>query len=297
MTSPLTRRSALRTLTGAASLAVLGGPAATAQAAMKGNLRHSVCRWCFKDIELDALCASARSLGLASVELLHPSEFAVAKKHGLVCAIAFGPTADVGGVSVGGIPKAWNRLEYHDALVAAYETRIEAVADAGFDQVICFSGNRDGMDDETGLANCAAGLERIMGFAERHRVTVTMELLNSRVNHKDYMCDRTAWGVELAKRVGSERFKLLYDIYHMQIMEGDVIRTIRDNHAFIGHYHTAGNPGRNEFTRPEDTQELNYLAIMQAIRDTGYRGFIGQEFIPKRDPLVSLREAVALCDV
>jgi hydroxypyruvate isomerase len=170
------------------------------------------------------------------------------------------------------------------------------VRDAGFENVICFSGNREGMADEQGLENCAKGLKRLLATAEKYKVTLVMELLNSKVNHKDYMCDRTPWGVELCKRIGSERFKLLYDIYHMQIMEGDVIRTIKDNHAYIAHYHTAGNPGRNEF-EPQDIQELNYPAIMQAIVETGYQGHVGQEFIPTRDKVTSLAEAVRICDV
>ena len=200
------------------------------------------------------------------------------------------------GVNVGGIGKAFNRLEHHNTLVEIYEKRIGEVADAGFTNLICFSGNREKMDDQQGLENCAVGLKRLMASAEKRGVTLVMELLNSKVNHKDYMCDHTAWGVELCKKVGSERFKLLYDIYHMQIMEGDVIRTLKDNAAYIGHYHTAGNPGRNEF-EAQDQQELNYPAIMRAIKSTGFKGFVGQEFLPKRDALTSLREAVKLCNV
>jgi hydroxypyruvate isomerase len=227
--------------------------------------------------------------------LLQPADFPVLKQHGLVCAMVSNPTAEAGGVKVGGIPKAWNRVEYHDALVAAYEPQIKAASEAGFPNVICFSGNRDSMDEETGLKNCAAGLKRLMAFAEKHKVTLVMELLNSRVNHKDYMCDKSAWGVELCKRIGSERFKLLYDIYHMQIMEGDVINTIKRDHSYFAHYHTGGVPGRAEI---DDTQELNYPAIMRAIMETGFKGFTAQEFIPKRpDALGSLRQGVRICDV
>ena len=266
-------------------------------AAGPGRIRHSACKWCYKDISLDAFCAAAREIGLESVELLNPADFPTLARHGLHCAMVSNPTGKTAaGVTVGGITKAFNRLEHHETLVALYERRIPEVASAGFENLICFSGNRDGLDDQQGLEHCAAGLRRLVATAEKHRVTLVMELLNSRVNHPDYMCDRTAWGVELCRRVGSERFKLLYDIYHMQIMEGDVIRTIQTNAAWIAHYHTAGNPGRHEF-EPQDAQELNYPAIIRAIQATGYRGFVGQEFLPTRDPLASLRAAVRLCTV
>jgi hydroxypyruvate isomerase len=208
------------------------------------------------------------------------------------------PSAEVeiGGVKkkVGSIPHGFNRPEHHDTLFALYEKLIAESAAAGFTNVICFSGNRDGMDDEQGLEHCAVGLKRLMPLCEKHGVTLTMELLNSKVNHKDYMCDHSAWGAALCDNVGSERFKLLYDIYHMQIMEGDVIRTIRDNHRYFGHYHTAGNPGRNEI---DATQELNYRPIVEAIVATGFKGYLAQEFIPKRDPMTSLRESIDICDV
>ena len=304
MRSPISRRTALRSLAGAAAIASLPRSATAAPAAKpesakpaSGAIRQSVCKWCFKDIPLEKFCAAAKDIGLESVELLNPEDFPTLKKHGLFCAMVSSPTGKTPqGVTVGGIPKAFNRIEHHDTLVELYEKRISEVAAAGFENVICFSGNRDKLDDEKGLENCAIGLKRLMAFAEKRRVTVVMELLNSKVNHKDYMCDRTPWGVELAKRVGSERFKLLYDIYHMQIMEGDVIRTITDNAAYLGHYHTAGNPGRNEF-EPQDQQELNYPPIMRAIKAAGFKGFVGQEFLPKRDALTSLREAVKLCAV
>ena len=287
-------------MAGAAAVATLARSRAAesaAKAPAAGAIHQSVCKWCFRDIPLDSFAASAKEMGLESVELLNPEDFATLKKHGLHCAMVNAPSAKTPqGVTVGGIPKAWNRVEHHDTLVQAYEKRIAETAEAGFQNVICFSGNREGMPDEKGLDNCALGLKRIMSIAEKHRVTVVMELLNSKVNHKDYMCDRTPWGVDLVKRVGSERFKLLYDIYHMQIMEGDVIRTIKDNADYIAHYHTAGNPGRNEF-EPQDQQELNYVPIMRAIKATGFKGFVGQEFLPKRDPLTSLRAAVQLCAV
>jgi hydroxypyruvate isomerase len=196
---------------------------------------------------------------------------------------------------LGRIEKAWNRVEHHDALVQAYDQQIKDCADAGMTNLICFSGNRAGLDDEKGIENCALGLKRIMKLAEDKRVTIVMELLNSKVNHKDYQCDHTAWGVELCKRIGSERFKLLYDIYHMQIMEGDVIATIRKSKDYIAHYHTGGVPGRNEI---DDTQELHYPAIMKAVLETGFKGHVAQEFIPKRpDALASLKQGVGICDV
>ncbi|HEY0943724.1 MAG TPA: TIM barrel protein [Opitutaceae bacterium] len=298
MPIPVSRRTALRSLAGAAALATLGDTRALrAQApssstmptpsAASDSFRHSVCKWCYRNLPLETLAAAARDLGLESIELLDPKDAPVLKQFGLTCAMGNGKTT---------IPKGFNRLEHHADYVPAMIARIQECAEVGFPNVIVFSGNREGMSDEQGLENCAVGLKQIVGAAEKHRVTVCMELLNSKVNHKDYMCDHTAWGVELVKRVGSERFKLLYDIYHMQIMEGDVIRTIQENHAYIGHYHTAGNPGRNEF-EPQDPQELNYAPIMRAIKATGFKGFVGQEFVPKRDPLTSLRAAVQLCTV
>jgi hydroxypyruvate isomerase len=301
MRTPITRRTALRSLAGVAALATL--PRSTAATAVAqpgpagGSIRQSVCKWCFKDIALDPFCAAAKEMGLESVELLNPGEFPVLKKYGLHCAMVSNPTGKTPqGVTVGAIPKGWNRIEHHDTLIQLYEKRIAETAAAGFENLICFSGNREGMPDEQGLEHCAIGLKRLLATAEKHRVTLVMELLNSKVNHKDYMCDRSAWGVELCKRIGSERFKLLYDIYHMQIMEGDVIRTIKDNAVYFAHYHTAGNPGRAEF-EPQDEQELNYGPIMRAIKATGFKGFVGQEFIPKRDALTSLRAAVKLCAV
>jgi hydroxypyruvate isomerase len=234
---------------------------------------------------------------MESVELLDPTDFPTMRKHGLSCAMVSFPTGTLkdGKTRVGGISRAFNRLEHHDTLVEVYEQRIKETANAGLKNLICFSGNRDGMDDETGLKNCAIGIKRILPIAEKHNVTISMELLNSRVDHKDYMCDRTPWGVALCQAIGSERFGLLYDIYHMQIMEGDVIRTIRNNHKYLFHYHTGGNPGRNEI---DETQELNYAAIMRAILATGYKGHVGQEFIPKRkDKLASLEQGVRICDV
>ena len=303
MNQSFSRRSALKTIAG--STAAVGaalttpslGQAAKGKDKLKGNIRHSVCKWCYGSIGLDKLAAKAASLGMESVELLDPPDFPTMRKHGLSCAIVSFPTGTLkdGKTRVGGISRAFNRLEHHDTLVEIYEKRIKEVANAGLKNLICFSGNRAGMDDETGLKNCVSGLKRILSIAEKHKVNIVMELLNSRVNHKDYMCDRTDWGVELCKAIDSERFGLLYDIYHMQIMEGDVIRTIRNNHKYLFHYHTGGNPGRNEI---DETQELYYPAIMRAILETGYKGHVGQEFIPKReDKLASLEQGVRICDV
>lgn len=308
MKTVITRREAIVSLAGAAALATLprmraadgpsssaSMPATSSSMSASNNIRHSVCKWCYKDIPLETLAAAAKGLGLESIELLNPEDFPTLKKYGLSCAMVNYPNAKTPqGVSVGGITKAWNRLEHHDTLVEIYEKRIAEAAAAGFENVICFSGNREKMDDQQGLENCLTGLKRIVPFAEKHGITLAMELLNSKVNHHDYMCDRTPWGVELVKRLGSDHFKLLYDIYHMQIMEGDVIRTIQDNHQYFSHYHTGGNPGRHEI---DETQELYYPAIMRAIKATGFKGFVAQEFIPVRDPLASLSEAVKLCTV
>jgi len=286
MKTQLTRREVIQSLAAGFALAALPRNGTAAEASSSSGFRHSVCKWCFKDIPLAEFAAAVKEFGIESVELLNPADWPVVQKLGLTCAMANGTTT---------IPKGMNRLEHHAAYVPSMIERIKLCADAGIPNVILFSGNRDGMSDEQGLENCAIGLKQIVGEAEKRGVTVCMELLNSKVNHKDYMCDRTPWGVELVKRVGSERFKLLYDIYHMQIMEGDVIRTIQESHACIGHYHTAGNPGRNEI---DDTQELNYPAIMRAIKATGFTGFVAQEFIPKRTPpLDSLKAAVKLCTV
>jgi hydroxypyruvate isomerase len=299
--SRISRRSALKHLSATAAVATAAASlhtrldAADSASGLKGRVHHSVCKWCYPKISLEDLCLAGKAMGLSSIELLQPADFATLKKHGLGCAMVSNPTVEVGKDKVGGIPKAWNRVEYHDALVAGYESHIKAVSDAGFTNLICFSGNRDGMADEQGLANCATGLKRIMKLAEQKKVTIVMELLNSRVNHKDYMCDLSKWGVELCKRIGSERFKLLYDIYHMQIMEGDVIATIRRDHPYFAHYHTGGVPGRNEI---DETQELNYPAIMKAVVETGFQGHVAQEFTPKRpDAIASLKQGVQICDV
>jgi hydroxypyruvate isomerase len=231
-------------------------------------------------------CRACSKMGLESVELLGPEEWPTVKKLGMTCAMCNGPDT---------IPYGWNRVDHHDVLLPKFEKSIPQVAEFGFPNIITFSGNRKGMSNEEGLENCVKGLKRLVPIAEKHKVTVVMELLNSKRDHKDYMCDHTAWGVEVCKRVGSERLKLLYDIYHMQIMEGDVIATIRENHQYIGHYHTGGVPGRHEI---DSTQETYYPAVMKAIVATGYKGFVGQEFVPKQpNALASLKECVQICDV
>jgi hydroxypyruvate isomerase len=295
MNNAISRRAALRKVSGGTlAVAAAASLSSRLQAAddalgskLKNRINHSVCKWCYSSIPLDEFCQAGKKIGLQSVELLEVNDFPTLKKHDLVCAM-------VSGVP-GGITSGLNRLENHDKIVAFFEKTTPIVAEHGYPNIICFSGNRDGMSDEKGLENCAIGLKRIAPIAEKHKVTVCMELLNSKVNHKDYMCDHTPWGVELVKKVGSERFKLLYDIYHMQIMEGDLIATIRSSHSHIGHYHTGGVPGRAEI---DDSQEINYPAVMKAIVETGFKGFCAQEFIPKRkDVLASLKQGVEICDV
>ncbi len=254
---------------------------------LKGNINHSVCKWCYKGIELDPFCEAVKGMGLNAVDLIAVKDFPTLQKHGLSCSLVTGVP--------GGIKKGLNREENHETLIAWFEEVCPQISAAGYKQVICFSGNRDGMSDIQGLANCAKGLNQIVPIAEKHGVTVVMELLNSKVNHEDYMADLSSWGVALCDTVGSDAFKLLYDIYHMQIMEGDVIATIRKNHEYYSHYHTGGVPGRAEI---DTTQELYYPAIMEAILETGFDGYVAQEFIPAGpDPLASLKAAVQICDV
>ena len=264
----------------------LGAAAAAAPARVieHGRIRQSVCKWCYPKLSVEELCAAAKALGLQSVELLGPESYEIVKRYGLVCAVT----------NTHSIPKGLNHPENHEACLGAIRASIDAAAAAGFPNVITFSGNRAGMPDDVGLEHCVTALKSVAAEAERKQVTIVLELLNSKVDHPDYMGDRVEWGVELIQRVGSERCKLLFDIYHMQIMDGDIIRTVRDHHELIGHYHTAGVPGRHEL---DDTQELHYPAIMRAIAESGYQGLVGQEFIPVRDPIESLAEAARLCDV
>ena len=250
-----------------------------------GRLKQSVSRWCYGKLSLEELCAASKEIGLSAIDLLDEQEWATPKQFGLACAMANG---------FGTIPKGFNRPDNHEKLVADAERMLPLAAAAGVPNIVCFSGNRAGMSDGEGIANCIAGLRRITPTAERVGVTLCLELLNSKVDHHDYQADHTAWGVEVVKGVGSPRLKLLYDIYHMQIMEGDVVRTIRQNAQHIAHYHTGGVPGRNEI---DDSQELNYRRVAQAIAETGFTGFVAHEFVPRGDPLKSLGEAFAICNV
>lgn len=298
MTSQLNRRSLLRSTLAAAlglpSIAALV-PGAHAQEAMtgtqlKGNIRHSVARWTFDFLSLEELCALVQRLGFSAIDLIGPNEWPILKEWGVDSSMCNG--AEIS------LEEGWGDTQYHSTLIDRYRKHIDLVSQAGYKNLICFSGNARGMDPETGLDNAEKGLKQIMAQAERQGVMIQMELFNSKIDHPDYLCDNSAWGIELCKRLDSPNFKLLYDIYHMQIMEGDVIRTIRDHHEYFGHYHTAGVPGRNEI---DDSQELYYPAIARAIRDTGFRGYVAQEFIPTggsaQENAQSLHSAIQICDV
>ena len=255
---------------------------------LKGNINHSVCQWTYSFMPLEDLCKTVKEIGFSAIDLIGPKDWPMLQKHGIYSSMCY--TAGENSLT-----KGFNDPSQHDRLIKDHLEIIPLMKKAGFKSVICFSGNRNGMDDETGMKNCADALKKIMPLAEENGITVMMELLNSKVDHKDYMCDHTNWGVGLCKMVGSNNFKLLYDIYHMQIDEGDVIRTIRDNKEYIGHYHTAGVPGRNEI---DEKQELYYPAIMRAILGTGFKDYVAQEFIPKAaDKVGSLVEAIRTCDV
>jgi hydroxypyruvate isomerase len=261
--------------------------AAFADAVVKnGRLKQSVSRWPYQKIPLPEFCRAVADMGLTAVDLLEEPEWAVARQHGLVCSMGY-----AGG---GSIRDGLNVAANHDAIVRSFEQTIPRAAAMRVPNVITFFGNRRGLSDEAATANCIAGLNRVKKIAEDHGVTICVELLNSKVNHPDYQGDRTAFGAAIVKAVGSPRVKLLYDIYHMQIMEGDLVRTITDNKDVIAHYHTGGVPGRHEL---DATQEINWPAVCKAIVATGFRGYLAHEFVPTRDPLTSLREAVVLCDV
>ncbi len=278
----MNRRDALK-ITGAALMTANFMDAAPAQT--KGRLKQSVARWCYKDMSLDDLCRQGADMGLSGIDLVNHDEWPTVQKYGLTPAMTPG---------AGTIPDGWNRKENHDRLVQEMQTNIERAAAAKVPNVITFSGNRRGQADEEGKENCILGLNRVKKMAEDNNVTICMELLNSKVNHKDYQCDHTAWGVDVMKGVDSPRVKLLYDIYHMQIMEGDIIRTIQQNIQYIAHFHTGGVPGRHEL---DETQELQWRTVAKAIADLNYQGFFAHEFIPTKDPMTSLRQAVQLCTV
>lgn len=254
---------------------------------LKGNINHSVCRWCYSKIPMEDFLQSLNELGITAMDLTGPEDWPLMKKYGIHASMCWGAGL--------GIEKGWNDPKLHEELIKDYLQIIPKVAESGYTNLICFSGNRNGMNDDVGLKNCADGLKQIMPLAEKHGVVIQMELLNSKVDHKDYMCDHAEWGVALCQEIGSENFKLLYDIYHMQIMEGDIIRTIQEHHTYFGHYHTGGNPGRHEI---DETQELYYPAIMKAILETGFKGHVAQEFIPTwEDPIAALKQGVTICDI
>ena len=282
----VSRRSALLAMGAvAASATALPLGATSARVARAGRLNQSVARWCFARTPINDLCASAKGMGLMGVDLLGETEWEVPKQYGLQCTM---------GNSFGAIPLGFNRSNQHDKLVADAEAMIPRAAAAGVQKIVVFSGNRGGMSDGEGIANCITGLKRLMPTAEQHGVVLCMEMLNSKVDHKDYHADHTAWAVEVAKGVGSPSFRLLYDIYHMQVMEGDVMATIKANLPWIAHFHTAGVPGRNEI---DSGQELNYRGIAEFIASTGYSGVLAHEFLPRREGMTSLREAVEVCTV
>jgi hydroxypyruvate isomerase len=278
----MTRRTALQTAGGVALTAAssFGKTAGNA-----GRIKQSVARWCYSKISLDDLAKAGADFGLSGIDLINHDEWPTVRKYGLVPAMTPG---------AGTIPNGWNRKENHDALIKEMSENIERAAAAKVPNVITFSGNRKGMADDIGKENCILGLNKVKKMAEDSGVTICLELLNSKVDHHDYMCDHTAWGVDVMKGVGSSRVKLLYDIYHMQIMEGDIIRTVRDNIQYIGHFHTGGVPGRHEL---DDTQELQWRTIAKAIADLKFEGFFAHEFVPTKDPLTSLKNAVELCTV
>ena len=254
---------------------------------LKKNINHSVCRWTYDFLPLEELCKAVNTIGFSAIDLCGPKDWPTLKQYNIYSSMCNG--AEIS------LVKGWNDPQYHATLIKNYTEMIPLVAAAGYRNLICFSGNRNGMANEVGMKNCADGLKQIMPIAEKYGVIIQMELLNSKVNHKDYMCDRSQWGVDLCKMIGSENFKLLYDIYHMQINEGDVISTINTHHQYFGHYHTGGVPGRHEIN---ETQELYYPAIMKAIIAVGHKGFVAQEFIPTgNDKIGSLKQAIAICDV
>jgi hydroxypyruvate isomerase len=284
----VTRRELLKSsVTGvaaAASIAVSGF--ASDVAARKGRIHQSACRWCYSHISVEQLAEYGAKIGLRGIDLLQPDEYEIPQRYGLICTMGYAGAGEIG--------KALNRVENHAAIEEALRSNIPRAAKAGVPNVITFSGNRAGMSDDEGAKNAIAGLNRVKKIAEDHGVTICLELLNSKRDHHDYMCDRTEWGVRVMREVNSPNVKLLYDIYHMQIMEGDLIATIRENIQWIGHFHTGGVPGRHEL---DDTQEVQWDAVMRSIAEAGFKGYAAHEFVPAGDPLTSLRKAVELCDV
>ena len=283
-----TRRSLLKS-----SMAAVAAAPVALQATLradseprKGRIRQSVSRWCYRETPLEQLCEYAAKIGLVGIDLLEAPEYELPRRYGLICTMGYAGAGD--------IKNALNRVDNHGAIEQALRTNIPKAAAAQVPNVITFSGNRAGMPDEEGARNTIAGLNRVKKIAEDHGVTICLELLNSKHDHPDYMCDHTAWGVRVVQEVNSPNVKLLYDIYHMQIMEGDLIDTIRQNIRWIAHFHTGGVPGRHEL---DGTQEVQWDGVMRAIADSGFKGYVAHEFVPKGDPLQSLRKAVDLCDV
>ena len=299
MENKQTRRTLIKNLAlGASTLAITPGSALASlkqpenvsekKINLKGNINHSVSRWTYNYLSLDDLCKAVKEIGFNAIDLVGPKDWPTLQKHNIYSSMCYSAGDN-------NLYKGLDNPIYHEKLIQEYLDVIPIMAKAGYKNLICFSGTRDKLDDETGMKNCKDALVKILPFAEKNGVTMVMELLNSKIDHKDYMCNRVEWGVELCKLVGSENFKLLFDIYHMQIQEGDIIRNIQDYHQYIAHYHTGGIPGRHEIN---NTQELYYPAVMKAIVDTGYKGYVAQEFVPTYpDKLDSLREAIKICDV
>ncbi|ROQ17994.1 hydroxypyruvate isomerase [Marinimicrobium koreense] len=298
MTDSLNRRALLRgavaSAFGVTSLSALG-PRALADHhgqshQLKGNIRHSVARWTYDFLSVEELCQLVKRIGFSAIDLIGPKEWHILKEHGVDSSMCNGAELS--------LEEGFGNAEHHSALIESYRKHIDLVSDAGYTNLICFSGNARGMDPEDGLKAAVTGLKKVLAQAEKRGVVLQMELFNSKVDHPDYLCDSSAWGIELCKRLDSPNFKLLYDIYHMQIMEGDIIRTIRDSHQYFGHYHTAGVPGRHEI---DDSQELYYPAIMRAIQEVDFKGYVAQEFIPARatdeEKVESLKAAIKICDV
>ena len=254
----------------------------------KGRINHSVCQWCYSDYSLEQLCDMAKELGIKSIDLVEPKDFSVLQAAGLDCGMVYGLPKPYG------IENCFNDPKNHKQLLNIYRELIPQVSDSGFKNVICFSGNKRGLPDQFGIDYCREGLLPVLDIAEKYNVMVIMELLNSKVDHPEYQCDKTEWGINLSEKIDHPNFGLLYDIYHMQIMEGDIIATIQKHYTHFKHYHTGGVPGRNEI---DSKQELNYPAIMEAIANTGFDGYVAQEFIPTRDPFASLKEAITICDI
>lgn len=287
----ISRKEALK---GLASVSIMGPMAISSNEIVEKktkknqSFKHSVCRWPFNSKSLEELCEYAQDIGIDSIELLNPPEIVVAQQYGLTCAMANQVPLN--------LTEGFNNPELHEKLQGEYFDLIPTIAELGISNIICFSGNRfEGLSDEQGMENCAIGLEPVVKKAAEYDIRIVMELLNSKVDHQGYQCDHTTWGAGLCEKLGLDNFKLLYDIYHMQIMEGDVIRTIRENIDYIGHFHTGGVPGRNEI---DDTQELNYKAIMEAISELEFDGFVAQEFIPvNEDVFASLKQGVEICTV